>query len=259
MKKLISFGCSWTFGVAADWDSADPETRAVYKDWLKNRTSTLPPGLQKFWTTEATTNSARALLSKEFNLENINWSFGRKSNYYNFRKLREFFVANKNIIDECLILFGITSTARNEYFDPKSQEFVGVKYDINAPPFLIETYDHNNEVRIISENIFLWNDVFSSYNVPVIWYDTFNTHNYPHKHSNVLPEDLLSLMLKTSNVTWQGEKFYHLSSWKMDDPRITHGVKHGLLNPISFHPTKQGQALIAEILKPYVSSIITRP
>ena len=76
--------------------------------------------------------------------------------------------------------------------------------------------------------------------------------------------DLLTQMLLYEDITITipeiplYKKLYHFSSWVNDDPRITAGVKHGLLNPISFHPTKTGHKVLTEILSPYIEKLLMK-
>ena len=246
--NLVTFGCSWTYGVGASWDPSHTQIEKEFRQYCMDECINYP-------------YSFRAILSKKFNLNNINFSAGMSSNQRNFRLAREFLKKfNKNDV----VMWGITSTARNEYFDPKTQTYKKIKFGDNRnykgrpldhrkeQDFFLKQYDHNNEIKILAEQMLLWNDLFNYYNIKNIWYDTFNTHNYPNKIENMIEGDLLSLMLKYQNIIIPKQRFYHMSSWINDDPRITAGVKAGLLNPISFHPTKKGHEILAEILTPYI-------
>jgi len=240
-KRLVTFGCSWTWGVGAHWTPADGDDKDLYDKYA--------------WSYRADSMAARSLISDELNLNNINFARGGRSNQYNFRKAREYFTTP--IKTDAVVLWGITSTARTEVFDIEKNGYQNIKFDIHGKdyPNLMDAYDHTNEVKILAENMLLWNDYFKFHNIPVIWYDTFNSHDYPHKIENLIPDDLLSTMLAINNIQYD-TKWYHLSSWTNDDPRITKGIDNKLLNPISFHPSKLGQEKIASILMPYVKDVM---
>jgi len=248
-KKLITFGCSWTWGVGAYYQQGDYITEEHHWDMA--------------WNSSSINNAARSILSRKYNLKNVNFAKRKRSNNYNFRKLREYVIAHK---EDIIILFGITSTARNEYYIPADNKYQFIKYNSSdADPavnrFFLKHYDHDHEIKLLTEQIITWNDLLEYYKIPIIWYDTFNTHEYYQPLRNFIPNgDLLTQILNKKNIKYNYDpKWYHLSSWKNEDPRITAGIKHGLLNPISYHPSKLGQELIAEIIEPYLSTIIARP
>ena len=116
-------------------------------------------------------------------------------------------------------------------------------------------YDHAAEVKKLSENMQLWNAFFKTKGIKILWSDTFNTHAYPIPVDNMSGNScLLNRML--TNYTKTSDN-YHLSSWKIDDDRVSLGVEQGLLNPISFHPTIQGHQKMSEILSPFIESFLT--
>jgi hypothetical protein len=285
-STLVTFGCSWTYGVGAYY--TDNDVTNLEKD-------TTPPssGPGKFWDlSEIEPYAFRTLLSRKFNLENINYSEGGASNDYNFYTF-ETIMGDKNRREQFLsstpiVLWGITSTARifrndvedNRYKnfhlrDSNSMFFLNEDYhpDMNDTELLqfikeLSTnkrrlylslhaglyYDHNEEVTIIANKMKIINDVLSFYNVPIIWFDTFNTHAYYNSPDHYIPTDLLSTMLNNEKINFKSR--YHLSSWTNDDQRISKSVKRGLLNPKSFHPSKLGHEKITDILTPYIEQLI---
>ena len=235
------------------------------------------------WTDDAPDRfSFRALLSKKFNLLNLNFSEGGSSNQRQFRFARELFSEpsmNKllEIYNKVIVMWGITSTARTELWDVetdtyKNYMFSGGAADVKADgkpekytlsgslsnfgkSLLKYTYDHDAEVRSLYGYVNLWNGFFSTLNIQNIWFDTFNTHLYPRPIDNKIEGDLLSTMSLSTN---RELGTYHLSNWRDDDPRITRLVKSHILNPISFHPTKLGHQKIAEILEPHIKQLTIR-
>ena len=217
-------------------------------------------------------HSFRGIISKSLDLKNDNFSKGGSSNDMQFNimsnifgdtKKREHFLDKKPIV-----LWGITSTARI-FRNNKSLKLsvTDKNLDTNSDneEKLYKTlytklyYDHDQEVANLSNQIELWNIIFEHYDVPVIWFDTFNNHKYPHPPRNFLQGgDLLTQMLNVnkSKIAKMIGKYYHYSSWRSDDPRIDEGIKLKLLNPISVHPTKAGHNLISQILLPHIKELM---
>ena len=209
--------------------------------------------------------SFRGILSKYLRVENVNFSQGGSSNDQQFHHMykifgnpekREQFVKRNPIV-----LWGITSTARifrnnqsiflREVTDKTSDK------DLYASLYVKLFYHHDECVATLGNQIEFWNIIFEHYNIPVIWFDTFNTHKYPCAPRNfVQGGDLLTQMINRnkSKVSKIFSTVYHNSDWQIDDSRVTEGVRLKLLNPISHHPTKTGHKLIAEILRPYVET-----
>ena len=221
--------------------------------------------------TMADKHSFRGIISKSLDLKNDNFSSGGSSNDHQFNimskifgdaKKREHFLDKKPIV-----LWGITSTAR--IFRNNRSIMLSIIGDDNVVGANNEEklytslytklyYDHEQEVSNLSNQLELWNIIFDHYNVPVIWFDTFNNHKYPHPPRNFLQGgDLLTQMLNVnkSKIAKMIGKYYHYSNWSSDDPRIDEGIKLKLLNPISMHPTKQGHKVISEILLPHIKEL----
>ena len=250
--KLLTFGCSWTYGVGAHWKPgmSDQDFKAGA------------------WTEESQQHSFRRKLSAMHNLENINYSEGASSNARNFRIARQLFSDPDTIAKlqcDTIVLWGITSTARSEMWSSNRNEYLNFKLDVSsviqsdeADEFaeftLNNIYDHEQEVIHLKEQMLLWNVLFEYYGIKNIWYDTFNTHDYaidiPHL---VRPDDLLTGMLNHQDVDFPPTgKFYHMSSWLDDDPRILHAKKAELLDPFTLHPTAKAHNIMADILDPYI-------
>jgi hypothetical protein len=250
----MTFGCSWTFGVAAAW------TPGMAEQELK----------KVAWTSESEDHSFRVKLSQAYGLTNINFAKGGSSNARNFRLARELF-ANKERLEQIkkndtIVLWGITSTARNEWWDLAANKYRNFKIGHHSPItnagntsygeiYAKYIYNHQVEVKHLAEEMILWNDLFKFHGIKNIWFDTFNTHKYPMEINNLIrPADLLTTMLqhKKIKLTSIQRLTYHMSSWHEDDPRITLAKQAGLVDPFTLHPSARGHTLIAEILSPFI-------
>jgi len=269
-KTLATFGCSWTAGVGASYNSTVPDEE-TYKKYAWDSDMNYP-------------NSFRGILCNRFNLGNFNVSKGGASNDYNFETASSIFgneQKRKEFLDsDPLVLWGITSTARlyrngeSIFLNHNREESIGyflddeyaknpslddLKYILGNHEYLYSAlhlkmyYNHDTEVLRLANLIQNWNVIFEFYKIPVIWFDTFNTHNYYNNPDNFIKGDLLSRMLEYKKIKYRkNKKWYHLSDWTNDDPRITAGVKNKLLNPYSYHPSAKGHSVIADILSPSI-------
>ena len=276
-KTLATFGCSWTRGVGAHWNKDNDQGFEQYH--------------KETWNWELNDPCCfKGLLSKQLNLENFNISMGGASNDFNFYNAEKIFgdpIKRKQFIDsKPIVLWGITSTARihrnniigkanlfltnedphfdmfwDEDYQPNQKDLAIIKDNPEAVYRAIHLkyfYDHNYEVDQLANKIELWNTIFESYDIPVIWFDTFNTHSYYNNPKNFLQGgDLLTQMLDREKIEYPKEKrFYHLSTWVNDDPRLNWGVHHGLLNPYSYHPSSVAHKILAKMLKPSIEAIL---
>ena len=257
----------------------------TYVDFLKNRTNKkfFKENVWKELTEDLTSNiigtkqfkkiawnkkicdsfSFRGLLSKEYKIKNLNYSIGGSSNDEQFFHMENIFGNPKTrkefIKQKPIVLWGITSTGRifrdKSYMLKPEYEADHIK-DYLSSYLKLGFYNHKKSCKSISNKIEMWNIIFNHYNIPVIWFDTFNTHKYSSKLENFLTGgDLLTQILKRYKLKFRSNS-YHLSLWLNDDNRIQIGVENELLNPISFHPTKKGHEAIKDILSPYIKSII---
>ena len=260
MTRLVSFGCSWTYGVALAW-----EPGFTFEQYRATK-------MQK---DVADKYSFRAILADEFDLEHINHAVGGSSNQRQFRVAEEFEFKEGDIV-----LWGITSTARNEIWLDDEKFYKGYFYSQAADckehmvkrqkPYvdgdlckLIKMtvknwYSHEEEVRRLYYRIKHYNDYFKSKGVKVLWYDTLNHHNYDQVPDNMLYgheqyRDLLSRLCKINGYTKLKDK-YHFS-WSKDFNdcgRIDFISKNGIANPFSGHPTKEGHRQLADMMKPFI-------
>jgi hypothetical protein len=220
--------------------------------------------IEKAWATPICNKySFRGILSRRYNLTNKNFAEPGSSNQRQFRLAKEFFTGEFNSIkqdfDRVTVLWGITSTARNELYHLSKKELVTFFYNTDCPESraMIEYfYDHDNEVRQLTTEMLFWNDYFTSKNIKNIWFDTFNHHDYYSPIKNLIPEDknprdLLSL-LAIKNGLERPDNHYHHSAWSIDSNRIKHLINCGVLNPYSHHPSQLGHQQIADLLSPFV-------
>jgi hypothetical protein len=273
-QTLVSLGCSWTAGVGAHYLPNDAES-----DYKKNAWDQMVTDQYSF----------KNILAQKFNLSNFNISKGGASNDYNFEELGMIFGDPKKkqqfLDSEPIVLWGITSTARiyrnkksiflrynretsillfleKPYIDaPSTEDLKFILQDqetLYSSLYLKLFYNHDDEVTRLANLIEIWNDVFAYHNIPVIWFDTFNTHDYYNSPRNFFQGgDILSQMLTYKKINYKSDKkWYHLSDWTDDDNRITVGVCNQLLNPFSFHPGQEGHKVIAEILSPSIQQYI---
>lgn len=244
---LITFGCSWTFGIGLNYIAG------MSKDEYKQN---------KVNSNLIQEHSFRAKLSKKYNLTNINFSQGGSSNQLQFRQAREFFT-NSAIADvlshskNVIVLWGVTSTARNELWCNKTNTYKNFVYNptyTNNTKFhkqyIKNTYDHDVEVKHLSEEMYVWDGFFKSAEYKTIWFDTFNTHDYSTTLNSIIPIDLLTQL---SNIT---SNDYHESVWKDSDIRTDYAIDKMLINPHSLHPTIEGHNVIANILSPYIKKLL---
>jgi hypothetical protein len=166
---LITFGCSWTYGVGSGYItnmSKDQYREINQKREINDKLS------------------FRGILSKKHELKNVNFAEGGSSNQKQFRQARVFFGSDyfHDLKEKCsriLVLWGITSTARIEIYQPN--QFQCFSLTSNNPIsswWLKNAYDHNTEVSSLAVEMRLWNKIFQDWNIPVLWFDTFNHHDY---------------------------------------------------------------------------------
>jgi hypothetical protein len=168
---LVTLGCSWTFGVGVGY--TQNLGHAEYKSiaWDSDLCNTL---------------SFRGILSTKYNLVNKNLSSGGSSNQRQFRLAKIFFSSDefKQIqkeFDQITVLWGITSTARNELFSIEDGQLRNFFYSENsqlAKSLVKFSYDHQNEVNLLETEMIHWDNYFENLNIKNLWFDTFNHHDY---------------------------------------------------------------------------------
>ena len=243
IMKLITFGCSWTYGVGAAYTNGES-----YKEYRKD--SMDYDIISKF--------AFRTLLANRLDLENINLSSAGSSNQKQQRKALEYFRSdNKDEWKDSIVVWGITSTTRNEMWINKENKYRNFLYQIGNTllqenlPFSVEQfvdwfYDRNNEINRLCYMMDHWNQFFENLGIRNIWFNTFNTYVYPREVKRLIKRDLLTQMTRPHL------RDEHFSVWKEDSKRIREAKKKKLVNPYSLHPTKEGHIQIADILEKYI-------
>lgn len=241
---LITFGCSWTFGVGVNYQIGMTKEEFEKSAWDQKICDQL---------------SWRGQLCQRFGLTNINFSSAGSSNQRQFRLAQEFFpsVEFKQLqttFDRVIVLWGITSTARNEIYSTKDQSLINVFYhqETDISKFLLlNCYSHSHEVLELYKKMIFWDHYFSLLNIENYWFDTLNTHNYSMlSNSHLLrmldaktqPRDLMSWLCKDSGMTLKSESY----EWENNSGRIEHLQSTHMINPISMHPTQQSHERLAD-------------
>ncbi len=193
-KLLITFGCSWTYGYGLGYHNG-LDKKEYYK--IINDC------------TLADEYSFRGILSKNFGYTNLNFSAPGTSNQTQFRYAENFFGSPKfdmlvKEYEEVRVLWGITSLFRNDSYFPKEKiqkSFMYHDKTLLSKVLLTDHFEIKNEVSILAKKIKFWNKFFNLSRVKVLWFDTFNHHNYLN---NVVMEDYKSV----SGPDWPSwEKF----------------------------------------------------
>ena len=238
---LITFGCSWTFGVGATYMTGMSLEQFERYAW------------DEYYITKYT---FRKLISDQLGCEHVNFSYGSSSNQKQFRLAREFFLTkdkrwfeNHNVT----VLWGLTSLYRTEYFNT-----INNKYDnflLTVPTekdwkdlsrILLEKYFNEDvELENLSLQMKMFDIFFAHKGIKNYWFNTFNPHQYTLDFKNLLFEghDLLSLLIKD----YKPNDLYHLSDWNDNDRKIKLAKEQGLVNPISLHPTRKSHKMIANM------------
>jgi hypothetical protein len=250
---LITFGCSWTFGVGSGYLSQMSESDYRAIAWNDDLCSKL---------------SFRGLLSEKYGFTNINFSAGGSSNQKQFRLCKEFFISAQgrqlcDTYDNVIVLHGITATSRNELYSVSRNKLINFMFNDQCTdlikPLIENFYNHDHEVQRLAVEMEFMNIFYKSNNIINFWFDTFNHHDYGWQIDNLIdvgsPRDLLSNLACLNGMTKLDNQYHH-SYWKADSNRVEFLIKKGILNPISKHPTKQGHELIANIISQYLEKVI---
>ena len=239
--NLITLGCSWTFGIGCGYEKG--ENADQYYEHCKSEEN-------------ANKYSFRALLSERHGYINHNLSRGGSSNQMQFRKATKYFTERPK--EKTIVLWGITSTARNEVYLVKHNMTKNIAYNTiskkyNGIEYAENFYNHEHEVKLLAHQMLHWNLFFESLGIQNYWFDTFNTHKYPFEIPRLLPVDLLTRMTVEDQTyhesTWRPTNEFTGETKRTTEKRIRLGVLKELLNPYSKHPTKKGHVMIADILE----------
>ena len=246
---LITFGDSWVYGIGAGYTYDNPINKKTYE---LNKEST-----------EFLNCSFRTLLAKKIGLKNINFSKGGSSNQRQFRFASEYFLKNKNNIKDSIVLWGLTSVYRNEFYNTKLKKYENFfipdpTHDLVLSKVLSVRYmSEKVEIEKLYYNIELFNYFFKSVGIKNYWFNVFNDHEYPNQINNMLfkGSSLLSVLLND----FEKNDHYHKSIWgDKTDRKIKTALKNKLVNPISQHPTKESHSKITNLLYNELQSSASR-
>ena len=235
---LVTFGDSWVYGVGAGYSSENPVTEKVYKE--------------KRVSEEYLNCSFRILLAKKLSIKNTNFSSQGSSNQKQFRLASEYFLRDKNVIKNSIVLWGITSVYRNEFFDTIKNNYdnflvPAINRDLVLSEILSVRYMSKEvEIEKLYYNMELFNHYFKSVGIKNYWYNIFNDHEYPNKLNNILFKGNSLLSVFTGDYKKNSQ--YHKSIWERTDRKIKTALKNKSVNPISLHPTKETHSKIANLL-----------
>ena len=132
----------------------------------------------------------RQLLSKSLGLENYNLSIKGSSNQTQFRlALNTFFSKDKIYpVTSDIVLWGITSVYRTELWHNDMSGFKSIFLPDNAGISKILATQHHNEkeeIKILGQQMRLWNSYFKSINVKNYWFNVFNDHSWDIEIDNL--------------------------------------------------------------------------
>lgn len=264
---LITFGCSWTFGVGSAYE---PEmTEKEYKELA--------------WGSLCYQYSWRKIVSDRLNLININLSQGGCANDFQFMMSEIFFSSDlwkyvEETSGNVIVLWGTTSLSRKTLWSIKEQSNFTVYIPTDTPKNnfpknnfhlgsilsrrdvrILDTFseiykklifDEDNELNNLCYKMNFWNTFFEKSNVRNFWFDSFVSLDYPRQVKNLigsedLERDLLYYLCEVNGNVIK-EKEIHTSDWKIDNKKMAFLFENKLVNPYTFHPVKKCHKQIAE-------------
>ena len=253
MNALVTFGCSWTVGMGS-WYVPDKHAKMSQDEYNQYQNKGEGKQLKSEY-------CFRTLLARKHDYVNINLSKPASSNSKQFRRAEEYFNTDDHKkYDNVVVLWGLTSTARMEFWNLKDKKYkdsfmTDDKEDLTNI-LRKNHYDHDIEVKRLSTQIQHWDNYFNMIGVKNYWFDTFNHHDYDYESPNMImgddnPRDLMSALCKSQGLSFKKDS-YHFSDWNLDSDRIKFLLKRKLVNPISHHPNKQAHILLADIIDKHI-------
>lgn len=207
-KFLITFGCSWTFGVGVGYQES-----MTWKEY-----TTIAWDLKM-----AEKYSFRQKLCERYGYTNINFANGGSSNQRQFRLAKRFFSSEqfKQIREQdahVIVLWGITSTARLEKYSAVNNQISQVlltRKDEFTEFMMKHWYSHEHEIFCLTNDMIHWNDYFRNLGIKNYWFDTFNHHDYRCNHPAITSlEDKFNRASGPDWPSWQDylERNFDLTS-----------------------------------------------
>jgi hypothetical protein len=190
MKLLITFGCSWTFGIGLNYEPG--MDYSTYQSGYRARDL-------------AESHSFRAILSNRYNLHNINFARGGTSNQTQFRLAEDFFSSSefqtvRSQYSDITVLWGITSVMRNETYFSKEKLQKSFFYSDNSllsKAIVADHFNQQHEISMLGKKIQFWDTVFDAFKIRNMWFDTFNHHDY-----NIASDVICNDYLKVAKEGW---------------------------------------------------------
>ena len=233
---ILTFGDSWVYGIGLGYHKG--QTKEKYFEIQKNQED---PKKKSF----------RSLIARKFGIGNTNFSNGGSSNQRQFRKASEYFITDNPINKDIIVLWGLTSVYRMEYFSTKQNMYIENLLtdheDSITKLWTIKCFDETVETNRLFYQIQLWNAFFKMHNIKNYWFNVFNEHEFPGKVDNMMfnGRSLLSLMVDDHAPN----DSYHKSDRKDVDRKITKALDRGLVNPYSLHPTEEAHIKFAGLFE----------
>lgn len=215
-KLLITLGCSWTYGVGVCYQPGMSKKDFIDQAWNP---------------AQCDQHSFRGILSRQFNMHNVNLSLGGSSNQAQFRLAENFFSSDQfNQLsaeyNDIQVLWGITSILRNEMFINQEQRPKSVFYtdgSLLSKVIITDYFNEQHEVLLLRDKIKFWNDYFSLKGINNHWFDTFNHHAY----NDCLPTSIKQTYITQAGSEWPSwEKF---SNGNCSD--VPEQIMNEILNP----------------------------
>lgn len=257
---LITLGCSWTYGVGAGYrETMEEDGYNKHIRWDSNLC----------WE-----NGWRKQVVDYFNVDHLNFAVGGSSNDRQFRHARDFFSSNtwNRLLKsdrKIVVLWGTTSISRKYFWCNDVQGYRNIflvpdeiKVKSLKQIFAIKggkeyedkitvaytkwSYNYQEELKELERNIKFWNNYFETINIKNFWFDTFDSHQYKNiptnmfGHSNRGRRDMLHVICKNYDENYDKK----INS----DAVFTYAVDKKLLNPYSFHPTKNSYKCIGNYM-----------
>lgn len=168
---LVTFGCSWTFGVGLNYRPGITHQEYTAGAWDADTSDRL---------------SWRGLLCDQHGFDHVNFASGGSSNQRQQRLASQYFSStrfqkHREQYARILVLWGLTSTARNELYlaqDQKLRNFLYADGSEISKALVTHAYHHDYEVWCLRLMMQHWDLFFSSQGVENFWFDSFNSHNY---------------------------------------------------------------------------------
>lgn len=190
MKLLITFGCSWTYGVGLNYKPG--------MDYSTFRSGAWNDDLAKL-------HSFRGILCNRYDLHNINFAQGGASNQAQFRAAENFFSSSefqtvRRQYSDITVLWGITSVMRNEAYFSKEKlqkSFFYSDDSLLSKVIVGNHFDQQHEIFMLGKKIQFWDTVFDAFKIRNLWFDTFNHHDY-----NIASDAIRNNYSKVAGEAW---------------------------------------------------------